>query len=348
MSYKDRDYLYEEYYIKGRYAKDIAKDFGVTEETIRNNIKKFGLQRRKHDSVNARCGKDICEDYLNNKMALTEISLKYLGTKKEYPTIKQVLIDNGIKLRNASEVKRARDEKTKNELGANGRKYTLNFDYFKVWTSDMAYVLGFIASDGNVKGGRLKISVKSSDVDVLEKIKNSIKYTGDIHLGKSKCNEKEFSIATLYIHSKELCKDLKKLNIIENKSLVLNMDGVIPDEYKIDFIRGYFDGDGSVRSFYPTNSRGTRSRTIQIKFNICSGSSDILNLIIDEFERLGIKRVNMERSKNKHLYGITYSTNSALKIYDLMYKEDSIYLNRKKDRFDEIKSIREKELQNNI
>lgn len=346
MKYRDRDYLYEEYYLKGRFAKDIANEFNVTHETIRINIKKFGLQRRKHDWVNTKYGKSICSDYIDNKMTLRELSLKYLGTEEQYPTIKQVLVDNNIELRDKSEVKILRDEKYGNKL--NGRKHDLNFDYFKTWTSDMAYTLGFIASDGNIKGTRLKISVKSSDVDVLEKIKESIKYTGDIHLEKSKCNGKDFDTATLYIHSKDLCGDLKSLNIIENKSLVLNMDEVIPNEYKIDFIRGYFDGDGSIGSMYPTNSKGIRSKKIQIRFRICSGSYDILKLVVDEFERLGIKRVNIKKSKNKQLYNIEYSTNSALRIYDLIYKEDSIYLNRKKNRFDEIKSIREKELQDNI
>jgi len=345
MDYKNKEYLKEEYYIKGRDAKDIANEFGVSSTTIRVNIKKFGLQRRKHDSVNINYGKDICKDYTENKMTLTDLAIKYLGDQKKSCTIKQVLIDNGVLLRDKSEVKKIRDEKFRNQL--NGRIYDLNFDYFKNWTSDMAYVLGFIASDGNVYNNRLKISVKKTDIDILEKMKKSLGYSGDIFNESNKCNGKTFEISTLSIHSKEICNDLKALNITENKSLTLNMDNIIPKEFKLDFVRGYFDGDGSIGMMYPTNSKGTKSNIAQIRFRICSGSFKILELIVEAFKENGIKETKIRKCKNKELYEIEYSTNSALEIYELLYKDkNSISLDRKRNRFEEIISIRESEIKN--
>ena len=41
--YQDYDWLYREYVTKKRNAKDIAEEVGVTEMTIYNHCKKFGL-----------------------------------------------------------------------------------------------------------------------------------------------------------------------------------------------------------------------------------------------------------------------------------------------------------------
>lgn len=41
--YQDRDYLYSEYVIKRKSAKDIGKECGVTEMSIYNWLKKFDL-----------------------------------------------------------------------------------------------------------------------------------------------------------------------------------------------------------------------------------------------------------------------------------------------------------------
>lgn len=288
---------------------------------------------------------DIIKEYISGE-TMQDISEKYLGDKSKWDGIRRFLVSKDIKIRSKSEVKRLMDEKQGNEVGLNGRKYTLNFDYFKTWSKNMAYILGFIASDGNVCNNRLRISVNIRDKDVLEKIKDELEYTGVISDTITRCKGKEFPVSTITIVSKSLCSDLKELNIVENKSLILNLDGVIPDEYKIDFIRGYFDGDGSIGYMYPTNSRGKRSETAQIRFRICSGSESILKLIVDEFERLGIKRVNIHNSKNKTLYNIEYSTKSALEIYKIIYYEGAMFLNRKKNKFDEIIEMRNNDINN--
>lgn len=41
--YEDRDYLYQEYVVRKRKAKEIADDHGVTEMTIYNHLKKNDL-----------------------------------------------------------------------------------------------------------------------------------------------------------------------------------------------------------------------------------------------------------------------------------------------------------------
>ena len=71
--------------------------------------------------------------------------------------------------------------KCKTHCGCLSRKYNKDIHYFdKIDTEEKAYILGFLATDGCIavtKNGnkRIKITLKSSDKDILEKIKNQLK-----------------------------------------------------------------------------------------------------------------------------------------------------------------------------
>lgn len=108
----------------------------------------------------------------------------------------------------------------------------------------------------------------------------------------------------------------------------------IPDKYKIDFIRGYFDGDGSVGEIVHSQKNRPCTKT-QIKLRICSASPDILIGIVDYlFYNNKIPKVKVHHSRINY-YEITYSTKSAIKLYEYMYYDsNNLYLKRKKDKFD--------------
>ena len=53
----------------------------------------------------------------------------------------------------------------------------INKDFFKIWTPNMAYVLGFIYADGNIiytKRHTWFWSLQITDIDILEEIKKTI------------------------------------------------------------------------------------------------------------------------------------------------------------------------------
>ena len=100
-------------------------------------------------------------------------------------------------------------------------------------------------------------------------------------------------------------------------------------EYWKDFIRGYFDGDGSISTAGPN----------AIRFQICSATEDVLKKIIDFFEENDIPRVNIQvtyRNKNP-LYYFQYSSTSTRKIYNILYYDNCLCLPRKKKKFEEVK-----------
>lgn len=122
------------------------------------------------------------------------------------------------------------------------KNYSVKDNYFKTWTHDMAYILGFIVADGCLRpdGYYVKIEVAPKDVSVLEFVCSQI--TPDYEL-KTTQRGKE---VRWYPSSKEMKNDLVSLGVVPNKTGKEVVPDSIPDQFLWDFIRGYFDGDGDV------------------------------------------------------------------------------------------------------
>lgn len=125
------------------------------------------------------------------------------------------------------------------------RQYYFNFSYFnQIDTSNKAYIIGLLASDGNLykrdnHQGQIQILLHKKDEKLLKDI---IK---EMDGNKPLCYFKDY--ATLTINSDEMYDDLLKIGLYDNKTYSINMNNInIPEEYKFDFLRGYFDGDGSI------------------------------------------------------------------------------------------------------
>ncbi len=211
----------------------------------------------------------------------------------------------------------------------NVNKYYVNHDFFKNQSSDMAYWIGMLASDGSVNKSenQIYIELQRSDKELLEKMNKVIENqrpVADYVTGRGYENSK------LYFYSKEIKKDLASFGIVPNKTY--SEDYVFPyklqKKYYADYIRGLFDGDGSVKL---TNNTPT--------FQIDIGRMEIAKNIIDFFKE---QEISLEMSflpkKNVTLYRVYgYTKKKLLKIYNLLYSTESeLYLKRKKDKFEEL------------
>lgn len=127
--------------------------------------------------------------------------------------------------------------------------YKYQKDYFKnIDTEEKAYWAGFIAADGNIRKDFLKMRIELNiqDKKHLEKFRENL--NSDVPI-KESIRQNNHS-CYIDINCKELCLDLVRLGIVPNKSLILNIDfKLIPNHLVPSFIRGYFDGDGSI-NFY--------------------------------------------------------------------------------------------------
>lgn len=241
--------------------------------------------------------------------------------------VKQVLKKYNIPIRNFSQAATASNQ---------NRALKKDEDFFKTETHDMAWVLGFLASDGCIckDTNKIMISLQKRDEEVLRKLKEIIGIENEIKYYTTKDG---FEVAKLQWTCAEHKKDLARYGIIPQKTFELIPPYNLDKKYWIDYIRGYFDGDGSINHIHRYTEKGRGNGSL--RWQLCAATEDILNFVVDYFEELGIPRVNIQiRNKEgqKPLYYIQYSSVATRKIHDILYTPNSIFLPRKKEHFDYI------------
>lgn len=210
-------------------------------------------------------------------------------------------------------------------LPQNQRKYPVKDDYFNVENSEMAYILGLLAADGSVskKENEIKLSFSSIDKDFLIMLQEKI---GGRPI-KSYITQDGFEVSSWCFTSKAIKDKLAFYNIVPEKTFVFTFPKHLCKDYWKDFIRGYFDGDGSISTAGPS----------AIRFQICSATKDVLEVIIDYFEEYGIKKPNIQIKQGKNpIYYFQYSSVPTRKIYDILYYENCLCLPRKARKYKEL------------
>lgn len=287
-------------------------------------IKPYQKGRRKkgHTPYTEEQEQIALDRYVNQKRGLNYCKAQ---AKVSLATLNQILKDNGIKKRTYAE---AAIESNQN------RALHKNKEYFSVQSPNMAWVLGFLAADGTLskKGNNIRIGLSSTDREILERIKQDIEIENPIH---DFTNRQGFDCSELNWVCKEHREELAKYSIVPQKTFILEPPYVLDKKYWLDYVRGYFDGDGSV-NFIEAN--GKRPYTA-LRWQVCSATPSVLEFILNVLEYYDIPKVNIQKQNRKSsvLYCIQYSTNSTKKIYEILYSTPStLYLARKKRHFEEI------------
>ena len=124
---------------------------------------------------------------------------------------------------------------------------TYNEKFFDEWSNELAWLVGVVLSDGHVSNhihGKY-IWVKMCDKDVLDKIKIITGYKGDVTpLKREKLHYKKPYI--IIIGGKKIWQFFTNLGMDNHKSQTAKWPVGLPNEYVDHFIRGLFDGDGSI------------------------------------------------------------------------------------------------------
>lgn len=199
----------------------------------------------------------------------------------------------------------------------------VNENYFKVIDDPhKAYWLGFLMADGTMREYKencyqLSFELKSNDSYIIEQ------FNKDIESSYSIINDGMRS--RLIITNSNFCKPLIELGIMPYKTGKEHFPN-IPNEYKRDFIRGFFDGDGSI-----IFSKKNRTRC---RFHIVSCSFDILKDIMKNLPANFTEKSLHCKTNASHIYELELSTLPEIaKIYDYLYYDNCICLKRKEDIF---------------
>lgn len=204
-------------------------------------------------------------------------------------------------------------------------RYTLNQNYFEtIDTEHKAYWLGFIYADGYVGDenyNNIVIGLSDKDFLHLEKFKNDIEYTGDIRLSEIKQGfETENNACVINFSNKKMASDLRALKLYPNKSTTMTEFPDIPEDLIKHFIRGYFDGDGSITDHIRNDSRNHRFIMTIL------GTIDFLNIMSD---KLPVNILTRPCKSSNMQYLVCSKTEDMIHLFHYFYDDSTIYLDRK-------------------
>lgn len=217
--------------------------------------------------------------------------------------------------------------------GVGRRKYELNEHYFDVIDSPTkAYILGFFYADGCnfIPKQTISMSLQEEDKNILERIRNEIgsqrpleflDYSNKHDFGYTYKNQYRLLLFSAY-----MCKVLEQKGMFASKSLILEFPEWLDENLYSHFIRGYYDGDGSVHfSEKYKNAILTLTSTEKFCLKIKEYIEKTLSIntyIVDASNHNGITKV----------FGVSGS-NQIKTFLDWLYKDADIYLNRKYQKY---------------
>jgi len=260
------------------------------------------------------------------------------------PENEKYIIDNYHKEKTIDILKRLNISKTallrivkKHDLKKkSSKKYNFDEDFFKtIDNENKAYWLGFFYADGYVRDRknssetRLKLGIK--DLDHLEKFKITLGANNEIQIKEK--------LAILSLNTRKFTRNLIDRGCHQRKTFTIKFPNFLDEKLIRHFIRGYFDGDGSISESKKRKWNGDVHPTKkQNVVNFVSGSDDMLNSlgeIISENCKTKPRKI-YKYNDNKFGYIAWFTNEDIEKIYHYFYDESSVYLLRKKKEFEKI------------
>lgn len=289
----------------------IAKEIGRTTSAVSSKILELGL----HNDVRPWKKEDI--DYLvanYESMSYQEIG-EHIGRS-----------------RNAVQCKMRKLNLVKPD------KYVYDYDFFEVMdTEEKAYWLGFIWADGWIhrtdRNAELAIELQERDSSHLEKFNKSLKGNVEItHHVNDQTNNDFMKVDVTHsckirLYRSKIVNDICQYGIDENKTYNdLPISEQIPKELVRHFIRGFFDGDGTV-CFIESQK--------QLRYLIYNASYSMLQSIREELYNYEIYSQIIEdkrdiKRKTVPCYRLIIGgLENICKFYEYLYNNSSICLDRK-------------------
>jgi len=274
---------------------------------------------------------DMARD-LRLRLSREELRRLYLIEKKSLEDIARLYGSSRVavwKYCNSERLTRRNRSEARLEAQKRGKVpqnyFDINENFFSKWSPEMAYVLGLIATDGCVsKSGTVSLCI--NDKDLLERVKEAM---GSAHTIKYYGHQE--GLYSFNFSRQKLRTDLNRLGIFPNKSLNIRFPDV-PDAFLVDFVRGVFDGDGSV--FFEK-----RSPRLPLRASFICSSKDFIETLEAKLRALDMPKraLYQHKTKNTVSYMIRYAHADSIKLFNLLYNQNtvknSLFLARKYNKF---------------
>lgn len=191
------------------------------------------------------------------------------------------------------------------------RTYFFNEHTFDVIdTEEKAYWLGFLYADGHSDRTSTRLTLKEKDKPHLVKFRNFV--SGDMSISKTM-----YGTWQIELNSIHMVERMHSLGVVPYRSQFSLTKAEIPSELTRHFIRGYVDGDGCI------------SNDLRV---VILGRKDLLVWIVDTLHsQVGANKNRFRKRGN--VFEVSWGGRYIFShITKYLYKNASIFLDRKKDR----------------
>ena len=195
------------------------------------------------------------------------------------------------------------------------KKHKYNESFFEEMTNDLAYIIGFTLTDGNIYQNTLGWQVQKRDEALLMQFRDLLCPTKS--LGSIEQTMPSGTIArsvSFRVNNKNIREKIEKFNLTPRKTYTARIPmTVLESKYYPDCIRGIIDGDGSI-------SLRRNSKTLEM----CSASREFMQdfmEIVDQELNIALKNINIRKKHGASaaLYRVTYVSAQARKILNWAY-----------------------------
>lgn len=199
-----------------------------------------------------------------------------------------------------------------------------NKDYKIKWSPEFTYAIGLLTTDGNLyKDGR-HLDFTSNDIQLVKTFKKCMNLTG-VKIGTKTSGFTNKRYPRIQFSNVRLYEELLRIGLTPNKSKTIKKLR-IPNKYFFDFLRGCFDGDGTIFSYW--DRRWHSSFMFYIAF--ASGSSEFLKWLQNKIRTNCGLSGYIGRAGRNNTYILRYAKKESSALFDKMYYSKNIpFLNRK-------------------
>lgn len=192
------------------------------------------------------------------------------------------------------------------------------------WSSNFAYAIGLLTTDGNLSPDGRHFNFTSKDMDQLINFMNCLKIK--VKIGQKTSGYTGKKTTQIQFGSVKLYKFLLNIGMTPAKTKTIGAIN-IPSEYLFDFLRGHLDGDGCFYSYW--DKRWKSSYMFYTVFVSASKKHiEWIQEIINQKLKISGYITNARKSS---VYQLRYAKSDSVKLLrKIYYKRDVICLSRKR------------------
>ena len=192
------------------------------------------------------------------------------------------------------------------------------------WSSTLAYVIGIIATDGNLSPDGRHINITSKDLEMVQNVKDILNLTNTFSR-KARGGSTEKKYYVLQFGSKNFYALLLSIGLTPAKSKTIKKV-LVPDSFFSDFLRGCIDGDGNIyESMHP------ESKYLQLRLTLASASKPFLMWILQKIQRtLKVRGGWIITVEKKSTHMLRFGKSDSIQIFRAMYAKSRRYALQRK------------------